>query len=116
MEKAMYYELIIKRAYNCGRYGTEGANADIYRHLGRLSIYKDENAIELKKFYIEYGTVKTYLILALNKILKDNEDILNEEQKTELEKVKSIIDNDYRIEVLDNAIDKIVETLNNLAF
>lgn len=116
MEKAMNYELIIRRAYNCGRYGTEGANADIYRSLERLSIRKNENENEKRDFYIEYGVVKTYLIIALNKILKDNEELLSEEQKTELEKIKSNINHDYRIEVLDQAIDQIFQTLNNLAF
>lgn len=30
---ALYYELIICRAYNCNRYGVNAADADIYRHL-----------------------------------------------------------------------------------
>lgn len=31
----MSYEYLIRRAHNCGRYGVEGANADIFRTLER---------------------------------------------------------------------------------
>lgn len=34
-EMALEYESLIRAAFNCGRYGVAGANADIYRGLER---------------------------------------------------------------------------------
>ena len=34
--RALNYEYLIRRVYHCGRYGVDGADADIYRGLGRV--------------------------------------------------------------------------------
>ena len=42
-EYAMSYEYLIRRIFQCGRYGVAGANADEYRRLERKIIQLKEN-------------------------------------------------------------------------
>ncbi len=110
--RALNYELIIRRAYNYpGRTRENGAEADIYRTFERLSRTQDENENEKRDYYIKYGEIKTYLINAIKKILKDNDNSLTDEQKNEYIKVKSIIDNDYRFDVINKAVDLLYDML-----
>jgi hypothetical protein len=110
--RALNYELIIRRAYNYqGRTRENGAEADIYRAFERLSRLQNENENEKRDYYIKYGEIKTYLINAIKKILKDNDTSLTNEQKNEYLKVINIIDNDYRYDVMNNAVDLLYEML-----
>ena len=110
--RALNYELIIRRAYNyTGRTRENGADADIYREFERLNWTQNENDEEKRDFYIKFGEVKTYLINAVNKILKDEGDCLSDEKKQEYHKIISIINHDYRFDVMNNAVDLLFELL-----
>ena len=102
---AMNYEHFIRRAYNCGRYGVEGANADIYRRLERKSaVYKQAlNEIEnnkprswnqdIKDICFDYGVaageVAAFISDAIHKVESDYDNQLTDEQKGILEDCKS---------------------------
>ena len=110
--RALNYELIIRKAYNYdGRTRENGAEADIFREFERLSWTQFENDDEKREYFIKYGEIKTFLINAIKKLLKDNDDSYSLEQKNEFSKVISIIDNDYRCEVMNNAVDLLYEML-----
>lgn len=67
------YESVIRRIYNCKRYGNKAADADIYRHL--LDAYNsfvesNTNSFERNKdtFKQQCKQVSDYLIIAANKV------------------------------------------------
>jgi uncharacterized protein YktB (UPF0637 family) len=70
---AMNYEILIRRAYNCGRYGKKGADADIFRALVREEFYVKEKPTDTKlqtKYQKKYREVKDFAIDALNQGIK----------------------------------------------
>lgn len=86
----MNYEYLIRKAYNCGRHGVIGANADIYRRYQRdlnlynASIKEIENKesrswlkeIKLMAFEVSMrsGLIIAYIKMALNHVRKEFED------------------------------------------
>lgn len=97
MVDAMTYEYLIRRAYQCGRYGVSGADADIYRAYERKEIIyrKDKEAIEngtprirtgsiddlAHEAGIASGEIATHLESAIEKVLKDYDNQFNQNQK-----------------------------------
>ena len=102
MEKvdAMNYEYLIRRAFQCGRFGVAGANADIFRSLERsYGLYTREKELKaaakpkewnksIEELALEYGRksgeVAAFLDSAISKVLHDYENRLSPEQKEEL--------------------------------
>ena len=119
--KAMDYEYLIRAAHNCGRYGVEGANADIYRTLETKSALLNterenietgkprewnEKIEEMEfKYGFKCGEVATHVNIAINKVLKEHEDKLSEGQHEKLEGLK-VLSNNVKIETLDSTIEE----------
>jgi hypothetical protein len=47
-DNAMDYEILIRKAFNCGRHGVYGADADIYRRYERNQLMYETNLNEIK--------------------------------------------------------------------
>lgn len=106
-DNAMSYEYLIRSAHQCGRYGVAGANADIYRGLiGNASKYYSEmeaiknkterkwlkNEKEMLADYMRScGEVKGYIKTAIEKVRKEYDTILTDEQYNELEDVEVLL-------------------------
>jgi len=106
---AMSYEHLIRRAHQCGRYGVAGANADIYRRLLRNAniYYSETEAIKNKterkwlkgeqEMLADYmrscGEIKGYINTAMEKVKKEYEDTLTDDQYNELEKIELLLFN-----------------------
>lgn len=70
---AMNYEILIRRAYNCGRYGKKGADADLYRALEREefnALESPENDKIQVKYLKKLNEIKKYVNDALNQAIK----------------------------------------------
>ncbi|MFF5382607.1 hypothetical protein [Pedobacter suwonensis] len=106
-DNAMSYEYLIRRAHQCGRYGVAGADADTYRSLVRnaSTYYSEMEAIKNKterkwlkneqEMLADYmrscGEVKGYIKTAIEKVKKDFDNQLTDEQYNELEKVEVLL-------------------------
>lgn len=113
-EPALQYEYLIRRAFQCGRYGTAGANADTFRALERSFIINRDNQDpqkkdELLRNYAFYcGEVATYIVVALEKFTKDFDKQLTEIQNEELEEISSLL----RYATIDEIEEVIVVSTN----
>lgn len=73
IDLAMAYEHIVRKANNdCGRYGTAGADADIFRHLERAWTAGIDGKFmsTVEERYFALGTVSAYLRDSLERIIK----------------------------------------------
>ena len=69
---AIYYEFVIRRAFNCSRF-QKGANADLFRRLTEDEYYLNESALDKKlqrKCSKQLAEIKEYLVKALNQAIK----------------------------------------------
>ncbi len=76
MELAIMYEYLIRSAYNCGRYGVQGADADIYRLLETRVASSSNNAGEPQLTFetgLVMGEVISWLKEALTILIRKNE-------------------------------------------
>lgn len=111
MELAMYYELIVRKANNnCGRYGTAGADADIYRHLERVWAkgLDGKYMSTPQERYFALGEVSAYLRDALERIIKS--EAYSEEKNKELQ---SIYDSLFQATIgdINEAVSEVIEIL-----
>lgn len=132
-DNSISYELFIRGAHQCGRFGTAGANADIFKELQRsYQIYTSEKkAIKEKKeriwatseekmlieYMIKVGEVSAYIKTALFNIKKKYKTNLTDKQYNELENLESLLispDIDKINTVIDKAGNLMVE-INLLA-
>jgi hypothetical protein len=106
-DNALNYEYLIRRAHQCGRYGVQGADADTFRRLQRnASMYSNEKeSIEkgkerlsnqniedlLVKYMLSAGEVSAYIKTATDKVKKQYESKLSDEQYNELEEVEVLL-------------------------
>lgn len=110
-ESALNYEYLIRRAFQCGRYGVPGANADVFRALQRsFVLYRDNNDINqnvelLFNYAFGCGEVAAYIITAIEKFANDFEENLTAEQNEEVEDLISLLNNS-RIEQIELAIER----------
>lgn len=115
-ESALNYEYLIRRAFQCGRYGVPGANADVYRALEMSFVLnRDNNDInQSEKLLFNYafgcGEVATYMITAIDKFAKDFEEHLTAQQNEEVEDLISLLNNS-RIEQIEQAIGRAQELM-----
>jgi|GEM_PF-1316212 len=119
--QAMNYEYFIRRAFQKGRFGKPGANADIFRALiSEQWEYKSEReAIEKGKprtsnkpiekleasFHKKTDEVKKYVSEAIEYSLKKYNNKLNQIQKDELNNCIHNLDT-YEITIISQVIDK----------
>lgn len=111
MEMAMYYEIIVRKANNnCGRYGTAGADADIYRHLERVWAkgLDGKYMSTPKERYFALGEVSAYLRDSLERIIKSK--AYSEEKNQEMQ---SIHDSLFQATIsdIDNAVSEAIKIL-----
>jgi len=108
---ALRYEYLLRRAFQCGRFGVPGANADTFRVLERNFVYFRDNAItdkhdeHLRKYAFYCGSVSTYIVTAVEKFTKDFDKQLTTEQNQEIEDVLMLL-HDGTIETIEQAIDR----------
>lgn len=119
---AMIFEILIRAAFKCGRYGVPGADADIYRNFQhacyeyeRLEKYSGERRTEIIFTYAKYiGIVTTHIGYAIDKILKDYRDQITPEQENTLKGIDFLILNPSRVNIEEyfRVIDPILEELH----
>lgn len=104
---AIGFEYLIRKAYNCGRFGAPGANADIFETYEIAQIrYRENLEAEKKKkpktwdkpmeelAFIagcEAGEVATYINVALEHVNKKYHNELNEKQKEGFEECRMLL-------------------------
>lgn len=126
----MSYEILMRKAYSCGRNLKKGADADIYRKLERAAkvYYHDKEANkngeqkwstqsikQLEGDYISaFDEITHNIYKATNRMLFQKKSDLNDEQKEKLKAYNSslnIHDMETLIDTI-NGINKIMMTLN----
>lgn len=116
---AMRYEYFIRRVYQVGRYGIDGADADDYRDLEHsYRLYLSEKTLkeegkpkqwnksvpELEKEYKGHlNTIVEYVKAAIRVAMLNYASQLNSEQVSQLEAFKKQLDK-QTVENLDSAI------------
>lgn len=111
MDDALKYEHLIRRAFQCGRYGVAGASADEYRGLERaysnLKINKDPKKNEELSFNygFECGEISAYIITALEKFINDFDSKLSDSDNQETEDIRMLLC-DKNINKINEAIDR----------
>ena|SRR3990167_7742885 len=126
MENALAYEYLIRRVHQCGRYGVEGADADIYRELENAEVlyrtgkeYFENGKLQQQNKSLEYvafdygekcGEITVHIKIAIEKIFTNYSNNLNDEQKEELENCKiELIRPD--LSKIKNTIEKVEEII-----
>ena len=71
-EMALEYEYLIRAAFNCGRRGVAGANADIYRGLEREASLADSGQGNPFELGLIMGRVVAYIENALKTVEKEH--------------------------------------------
>ncbi|KMQ70152.1 hypothetical protein [Chryseobacterium koreense] len=89
---ALSYEYLIRRVYQCGRYGVAGANADEYRRLERTHNYLKNNKSKVKsedifKYGFECGQITAYIRGAIEKFRNDFFQNLSNEEKIKIDEI-----------------------------
>lgn len=107
MEKAWYYEMIIRLANNnCGRYGVAGADADIFRGL-EIAYSKDHKGnYDHSEFErgLRLGMVSAFLMDAIERLIKSGK--YNDKINSELQGCYD--DLIYpSLKIVDDTIDKV---------
>ncbi len=108
---AMEYECLVRMAYGCGRRGSPGADADIYRRMEHALNHLSPPYISTKsKEDLEYdyrvatAKVKGYIADAIEKAMKE---IYNAEDKTKLQELKASLHmHEYKKDTIDKVIDE----------
>lgn len=106
-DNALNYEYLIRRAHQCGRYGVQGADADTFRRLQRNAhmYFSEKEASEkgterftnqkiedlLSKYLVSAGEVSAYIKTATDKVKKQYDSKLTDEQYNELEDVEVLL-------------------------
>lgn len=124
-KKAMDYECFIRRIYSCGRYGTEGADADIYRSfIMRAVMYRDEKkaineALQrtstkseqelLAEYMKSLHEVVGYINVAILKALNTHRSLFSKEQILELENTRKLL-----AEPSVEVVVKVIETVDEI--
>lgn len=98
MEKALFYEYLIRAVYKCGRGGKYGADADIYRWMH--SVESRDKGYELG---VIVGQISAYLSDALSEVIS-----LNKQNPDFVEKIEECFSylRKPTIENIDKCIDE----------
>jgi hypothetical protein len=108
---ALRYEYLIRSAFQCGRYGVPGANADTFRALESSFVYYRDNIIPATKdtllfnYAFDCGEVSTYIVTAIEKFSIDFDSQLNAVQNQEIEDIIMLLDNS-NITKIEEAIER----------
>ncbi|WP_312922132.1 hypothetical protein [Empedobacter brevis] len=111
MSKALDYEYLIRAGHNVSRFEITAANADIYRGLHTSYVYyRDNNDANLNdellfKYAFDCGEIATNIKVAIYKFEKDLSTQLSEDDKNEINKICSSLNN-ANITLIDEAIER----------
>jgi hypothetical protein len=113
---AMNYEYLIRRAYQKGRFGAKGADADIFRSLlEAFWDYQNAKGSDKSGLEVEYqqkaAQVKKFIGDAINHSLKTY--TFNQEQKAKLTQCISDLDT-YDLKTIQQVIDRADKTILEL--
>lgn len=111
---AMAYEFLIRRVYQCGRNGIEGADADIYRKMEHAESHlndphwrktKEEKEYDYRSAFVE---VKNHVANAIKKGSEKVKFKLSKEEESHLYRMLNTVRriDFYNKEELDEIIDK----------
>lgn len=89
---ALSYEYLIRRVYQCERYGVAGANADEYRRLERTHNYLKDNKYKVKpedifKYGFECGQITAFIRGAIEKFRNDFSENLSNQEKMKIDEI-----------------------------
>jgi hypothetical protein len=104
-ETALNYEYLIRRAFQCGRYGVPGANADTFRALERSFVICRDNTDPahhdelLIKYAFDCGEVSTYINVAVEKFAKDFEPRFTVAENQEIEDIITLLIDSTIVEI-----------------
>lgn len=101
-EMALEYESLIKAAFNCGRYGVAGANADIYRGLEREALLADSGQGNPLELGLIMGRVVAYIENALKTVKKEHS--ANREFTAKIDECLSLIEQGPTMEKIDDCV------------
>lgn len=108
--KAMSYEILVRRAYNCGRYGRKGADADIYRSLEYLEHHSSSNSKYVKDYSKQLELVKKYLSDSITEAMKQKSDLLfRTEMQVALRNVNAATDRSELDPIIELTLDTFVK-------
>ena len=114
---AIYYELVIKRAFGVGRF-KKGADADLFRSLIDIEYEALQNPSNTKiqiQYNKELSKIKDYLLKALGKVQTNL--VKQKATQSQISQIKNhttnIVVNSNKTQ-LSSEIDKIIETFNVL--
>lgn len=122
-EIARTYEKLICKAHNCDRWGISGANADNYRGLIEAFILwqdmqrkPDISLKDVEVYFGRYarkcGAISAYIETAIDIIGKEYDNRMSDEQKKELNDIKSLLRESY-MEQIDDSICRVKKLLLN---
>jgi hypothetical protein len=93
--EAMHYEYLLRRVYNCGRHGVDGADADYYRSMEFAeAVLDDPNWGKSKQdkeyeFRKAFAGIKMYVVKALRDGLKKVQYRVTKKETEKLETMQS---------------------------
>lgn len=118
-DNAMDYEYLLRRAHQCSRYGVAGANADDFRNLMRkasdfqIALQKleqenkqlfPESLVKIQVAYaVKSGIISGYLKTAIQKVMKDFDEQLSDEQYEEFEGLNTML-SEPTLQVLNEVV------------
>lgn len=116
---AMSYEILMRKAYNCGRNFSKGADADIYRRLERAVLFKDSGRYNTTTTDLENDYIKAFedvaynIVKAINRMLFNRSLNLSDNQREELKKCKISLDT-RAMESMVKVIEKVNEIMMDI--
>ena len=111
-EKAMEYEYLIRSAFNCGRYGVAGANADTYRYLEGKVVSANSGEGDKFELGLAMGRVVAYIDNALKTVLKEHS--ANKEFTAKIDECLCLINSDPTMEKIDVCVAQAREAFESI--
>ncbi|HHV84946.1 MAG TPA: hypothetical protein GXX42_03880 [Petrimonas sp.] len=111
MERALFYEYLIRAVYKCGRTNKHGADADIYRWMLSVSDRFPNMENREYKLGVMVGKVSAHLSEALGEAISLYGN--NLEFKAKIEKCVSYL-NEPTVEKLNNCVDETWEAFTEI--
>lgn len=110
-DNAMNYEFLLRTSHNCGRGGVAGADADTFRRLIRVaSMYSTTpNENTSRSYFTTVGEIAGYVKTAIDKVLSERGNDLDEAQRDELSDLYVELTNLPDIDTINDAVEKAQE-------
>lgn len=108
----MSYEILMRRAYHCGRHGARGADADVYRKMERaFNLLTAENWLEPQQSReLNYAKAANEVAnFVSNAITKSLSEIKDSEKLTKLQELRQKIAHQSDKQIIDQVIDEVLD-------